>query len=485
MSEPVKTLSPTLAAPKSPLAELLFIAGPTIAQMGSYTLMQFIDTWLLSRMGAGVKEPTAASNSGMLAFSIISLGMGTLFVVNALVSQSFGRRDTASCGRYLWQGLWFALGFFFLLLPTLPFVPVVFRCFGHEPAMVALESVYLQIVVGGSGLKLASTALSQFMLAVNRPNSVLLATVIGIAANALAAWAMIFGHLGSPRLGILGSAWGQNVGVFVELAVMAFLVSRPMVRRTYNLTDWKPRKKMFIELLRIGIPSGVQITAEVLAWSLYTNWVMGVFGTRVMAANTFMFRYMSVSFMPVFGLSTAVTALVGRYLGAGRPDVARQRANLAFIIATTYMILCGMVFFFGRYRLIWFFTQDPQVLKTGATLLVFAAVYQFVDAMYIVYNGGLRGAGDTFVPAVATTTLCWGMTVFGGYAVAKLAPQWGPTGPWSVALAYGVILGIFILLRFRRGKWAETKAADGQRAGTAVVQEHERASRASKQLESA
>ena len=44
-------------------------------------------------------------------------------------------------------------------------------------------------------------------------------------------------------------------------------------------------------------------------------------------------------------------------------------------------------------------------------LLIFAAVYQFFDAMYIVYNGALRGAGDTFVPAVMTGVLCWGITV--------------------------------------------------------------------------
>ena len=50
---------------------------------------------------------------------------------------------------------------------------------------------------------------------------------------------------------------------------------------------------------------------------------MGVFGTKAMAANTFMFRYMTVSFMPAFGLSVAVTALVGRYIGRGRPDIAR------------------------------------------------------------------------------------------------------------------------------------------------------------------
>src|SRR6202007_2223147 len=98
----------------------------------------------------------------------------------------------------------------------------------------------------------------------------------------------------------------------------------------------------------------------------------------------------------------------------------------------------------ARHQLIGMFSQDPQIIQIGATLLVFAAVYQLFDAMYIVYNGALRGAGDTFVPAVATAGLCWTITVGGGLAVAALRPQWGAGGPWAAATGYGVVLGFFM-----------------------------------------
>src|SRR3954454_12854432 len=92
----------------SALRELLALAAPTVAQMASYTVMQFIDTWLLSHYGSNKLtglEPTAASNAGLFAFSLISLGFGAMFVVNTLVSQSYGRGDKPACGRYLWQGI--------------------------------------------------------------------------------------------------------------------------------------------------------------------------------------------------------------------------------------------------------------------------------------------------------------------------------------------------------------------------------------------
>jgi MATE family multidrug resistance protein len=184
-------------------------------------------------------------------------------------------------------------------------------------------------------------------------------------------------------------------------------------------------------------------------------WVMAQFGTPAMAASNFMFRYLSVSFMPAFGIATAVTALVGRYIGAGRHDLAEHRAHLGFKVAAVYMLLCGVLYVVFRNHLIGLFTQDPEVLRIGAILMVFAGLYQLFDAMYIVYNGALRGAGDTFIPAVATGVLCWTITVFGGYAVAKLWPAFGPTGPWIMATIYGAILGVYLLVRFKRGRWKQ------------------------------
>jgi MATE family multidrug resistance protein len=99
------------------------------------------------------------------------------------------------------------------------------------------------------------------------------------------------------------------------------------------------------------------------------------------------------------------------------------------------------------------FVDDPQVLAIGSMMLVFAGVYQLFDAVYIVYHGALRGAGDTFMPAIATGVLCWGITVAGGYAIARLVPQLGPAGPWYVASFYGAILGAWMYARFVRGKW--------------------------------
>lgn len=446
----------SLVDARSPLAELLYLAGPTIAQMASYTVMQFIDTWMLARYGSNLAsglEPTAGANSGMFAFALISLGFGALTLVNTLVSQAFGRGDFPIGGRYLWQGIWLSVFYWLLLLPLIPLVSSVFRSLGHEAKLVSLETEYLRIMIACAVLKLLQVALSQFMLAIDRPMAALLATVCGVAVNAVAAFVLIYGKLGFAPMGVRGSAIGQNVGVFTEMLVLLLLVCRRQVRTVFNLKDWRLRGREFMTLLRVGVPAGVQVVADVAAWTLFSLWVMAPFGTATIAANAFTFRFYAVSFMPAYGISIAVTALVGRSIGRGEPDVAGDRARLGFIVSAIYMGLCGIGFFFGRRVLLGLFTSNPEILRVGVVMLVYAAVYQFFDAMYIIYNGALRGAGDTLMPAIATAVLCWSVTVLGGRLVAVHATRFGAGGPWAAATVYGVLLGLFMYGRFLAGGW--------------------------------
>ena len=107
-----------LTQARRPIVELLVLAAPAVAQMASYTVMQFIDTLLLTRIGD--TEATAGGNGGMIAFAAISVGYGTLLLVNTLASQNFGQKNYQACGRYAWQGVWFSLLFSLLLLPIIP-----------------------------------------------------------------------------------------------------------------------------------------------------------------------------------------------------------------------------------------------------------------------------------------------------------------------------------------------------------------------------
>jgi MATE family multidrug resistance protein len=105
------------------------------------------------------------------------------------------------------------------------------------------------------------------------------------------------------------------------------------------------------------------------------------------------------------------------------------------------------------------FTSDPDVVRIGELYLIFAAIYEIFDAMYINYVAALRGAGDTLVPAIAMAVLCWTISVLGGWIVAKWMPAWNPGGPWVMGCIYGAVIGIFMIARFQSGRWRRIQLA--------------------------
>src|SRR5436190_727888 len=95
----------------------------------------------------------------------------------------------------------------------------MFMLMGHEPRLARLETVYLQIVLATTFIKMVSTAFGQYLLAIDRPGVVFASAFIGVTANVLAAYPMILGKWGFASWGIVGAAWAQNIGVTVEVLV--------------------------------------------------------------------------------------------------------------------------------------------------------------------------------------------------------------------------------------------------------------------------
>jgi len=465
MSHSIAQPDLSLPADVSPIGELLRLALPTVAQMASYTVMQFIDRWMLASVSD--LHAAAAGTAGITFFCFIGFGFGLLFVVNTMVSQNFGRGHLQATGPAMWQGVWFGVIFGAAMIGIIPIAHRVFAAMGHAPAVVDLESSYIKIVALTGWAKLATIATSQFLLGLQRPTVVFAATLAGVFVNTVLNWVLIFGHFGFAPMGLVGSAWGLNGGVLCELLVMAVYILRPIFIRAHGVADWRIHWGSMRTLLAIGVPSGFQLICDITAWTIFMNVILGSFGTAALAANSFAFTYMHLCFMPALGVGGAVTALVGKYIGMGRYDLAERRAHLGFFVCAAYMMVAGAVLIWFRFNLIGLFSADPEVQKIGATILVFVGLYQLFDAMFLIYVSALRGAGDTLLPSIVQGALVWSIVVGGGFLIVRYAPQYGVVGPWSVSTVFGAILGLFLLTRFKLGHWKTIRLdlPDGSNVG--------------------
>ncbi|HNQ21855.1 MAG TPA: MATE family efflux transporter [Phycisphaerae bacterium] len=162
---------------------------------------------------------------------------------------------------------------------------------------------------------------------------------------------------------------------------------------------------------------------------------------------------MRIAFLPTIGVGHALTALVGKSIGAGQPERALREARIAFIVTTLYMGALSALYLLWGGTLIGWFNDSPEVVRIGAAVMVCAAVFQLFDAAGITYSAALRGAGDTFWPALFFVGSQWSIIVGGGFLAAGLWPQWGSLGPWWASATLIIVTALFLWWRWRSRAW--------------------------------
>jgi len=443
----------------SPIMELLVIAAPIVLGMTSYTVMHMVDAYMVSRLGP--VEIAAQGNGGMVAFAPMAVVMGLLGVINTYVSQHLGADRLREAPKYGWAGLWMSVIAWLILLPYMFILPYVYHLMGHRGDLLEMETTYGSILLGGAVFTLGARGISHFFYGLHRPKIVLLATVAGNLLNVFANYVLIFGALGFPKLGLPGAAIGTVVGTMVELAIpLAIFLGPRMNRELGTRAAYRPDWRAVCDVFKIGWPASLQFGNEMLCWMVFMTWLIGTFGELHNAMGWIVLRYMHLSFMPAVGISFALTAIVGKYLGAGDPKTAEARTWLGVGITVAYMGLCAGLFVMFRYPMIGAFIagdEDPdtalKMLRIGSGLMICAAVFQVFDAVGITMSGALRGAGDTIWPGMVTAVTSWLFIVGFGIVMVAYFPQFESLGPWMGAAVYIIVLSLLLLWRFVAGPW--------------------------------
>lgn len=475
--------------------------------MTSYTVMQSIDKLMVSRLGPDPIYVGAQGNGGLAAFVPISIAMGCLTVVNTYVSQHLGAGSSKKAPAYMWNGLWIAFAWALLLIPYGLLMPTMFEAFwsigAADPAgvvhpdqqadiarRVAMSTAYGQPLIFGAFLTMASRCLAQFFYGMHKPYVVLIASLIGNLINFMANSVLIYGPqplqtgtfldpfyaacaslasaLNIPRMGVSGAAFGTLLGTCVELAIPACVFLSAKYNNEFaTRSTWRPSKERIKELLRLGWPGGAMFGNEMICWAMFMVVFVGTFGADHSTAGWIAHQWMSLSFMPAVGISVAITAMVGRCMGAGRPDLAIKRAWAGVGVALVYMGIMGILFVLFRKPMVGLFIDDStdpattaRLLALGSGFMIATACFQLFDAIAMTLSGALRGAGDTMWPAVVTVALSWSIIVAGGWCMIRFFPQLESLGPWIAAATYICVLSLAILARFMGGKWKSIKLVE-------------------------
>jgi MATE family multidrug resistance protein len=321
--------------------------------------------------------------------------------------------------------------------------------------IIGLEITYFRIMLYCQFIAVFVWSSTQFFMGIHRPVITMWAALIEQSINVFCNWVLIFGHFGLPKMGMAGAAWGTFIGMCFGAAIrMGAFTFGPINRDFDSRKSFRLDLPRIFDLVKIGFPAGFAITVGVALWGTILTALVGRFGKEPLAASGAVMFCMNVSFMPIVGISTALTAAVGKSIGSGMKELAVKQTRVCVRIALSYMGFIGVCFFLFRGPIMKFWApMDDKVIETGVNIFIFAAVFQLFDALTITYIGALRGAGDTvwlaWVSGLATISILG----VGGYSITKLFPSFGALGPWSMALVEIIVIGLSNRWRFKSRKW--------------------------------
>jgi len=436
----------------SDFVALMRLAVPNMLTTVSATIMSFVDFAFVSQLGS--EAQAAVGNAVVLTWSLLGLGTGITGVVTTFASQALGRNEPREGAAYLWQAIWLSAGFGLFCLLLSPLVRYVYANFGHAGKVVMLETQYTQVMFAAAFPILAASALSHYFNGIHRPIVTTISVVAANIFNAVADYALIFGHFGLPAMGVAGAATATLIAAGLRAAFLLGMLALPVFRERFRpFAAMRLNLQRLRNLLRVGGPVSLQTAADIAAWALFANWIIGRFGTVQLAATHIVWKFMELSWLPALGIGSAVNALVGKAIGQGRPDLAQRRTRLGLICCLTYMAAMGLAFLLFRWQLVGLLANEEKVLAWGARLMIIAAAFQLFDPLCIIYSNALRGAGDTKIPSAIVIGYCYGLVIVGGRLISAVWPEGESLGPWLMSAAYVMLLGSTLRLRWNGGSW--------------------------------
>ncbi|HEX8995728.1 MAG TPA: MATE family efflux transporter [Ktedonobacterales bacterium] len=399
----------------------------------------------------------AVGAAGMVSWIVLTAFFAVNVGVTALVARATGARDSRLAGRAAAQGVLMgvAIGLALVAL-AVPLADLVTVALGVNGQVAALAAQFIRVSslgMPGAGVASACTASMRGAGDTRRPVLVML-LVNGV--NVVASWLLLNGSplLRIQPIGVVGSAVGAATGWTLGAALALLLLTRrhPLAPRLTR-ANLRFEPKVAGRVLRVGLPSAAELIIFQMGVLTFNRQVVGL-GATPYAANITINTVESIGTLPAFGFSVAATSLVGQALGANSPKLAARATLAAFWPCLALMAGLGMLALTLPQFLLSLFVADPTVLHAGAVAMRFSLLILPASGAAFIFNGALRGAGDTKFPVIVRAAGSWGLRV---PLAALLIPALGlPGGRIAMALDFCTQAGLSYW-RFRSGKWRKTR----------------------------
>jgi MATE family multidrug resistance protein len=422
---------------------LLALGLPLCVTQLAQMLIMCTDVFMLGHLS---KTALAAAALGNTVFFICWLvGSGPAIAVSPMIAHILGAApdDVPGVRASVRMGFWsvglLSLPLIGVLLCTRP----ILLALGQQPMLAADAGRFTQALFIGLPFSLAFQVLRNFATSLSRPAAPLIVMGLAVFFNVLGDYALIFGHLGAPRLGLVGSGAASAASfAFSFFAMLVVIAATPALRR-YRIFRRSHHidPARLAEVFRLGLPIGMTMLFEIALFNGATL-IMGGFGVASLAAHQIALMIPSLTFMVPLGIGMAATVRVGLAAGAGDRAGVRRAGYGAMLMAIVFMSGTALLIFLFPHTIAGLWFADPpanrDVITLAVSFLYVAAAFQIADGLQVTASLSLRGLKDARAPMWIAGASYW----LAGFPVCLLLGfhfHMQGLGIW-----YGLAFGLFV-----------------------------------------
>jgi len=442
------------------LRRLFDLAMPIVGLNVLSVVTLAVDTAMCGRLVDAEEALTALGFAGQLIFLLMVVMLGLTVGTVAFIARAHGSGGSERINHVLHQSI--------LLTYIVSIAVAVIGNLGAGTVMgwLGADATVTELGVGYLRPLLTFTVFFYlnmlFAAALRAVGNTMLPFMIALVSNLLNIvlnYGFILGRLGLPALGVRGAAWGTVISQAVAVILMVLILRRGAVhgvRARVHLA--RIDRPLANDLFRVGAPAALDMLVLNVAFLSVVGMLARVAQVAV-AAHGVGLRVQSLAFVPGFGVSQAIGAMVGNALGAGDEGEARQVVRGGMVLSTAIMTVLGLSIVFGAEPIIAIFDIDPAT-ELGRYSILWMRILGWgmpIVGVHIALIGMLRGAGATntslMINIVGTMLIQVPLSWFLGFVVG-----WGAFGIWvAVPISFVVRLGLGVLA-YRQGAWAQTGA---------------------------
>jgi len=425
------------------------LAVPIIIGELAQMVLHIIDT---AMVGAINYKQLAAASLVINAMNIpFVLGIGMTMSVSQMVSMAHGRRDAQLVSHYLFNGFCLCAFTSVLISTGLVVGKDILYHLGQDPEVVQLALPFMQLMGLSMIPMLLFMTLKQFADGLEFTRTAMILSLAGMPVNILLNWLLIYGNWGFPRLELEGAGWSTLITRSLIFIVLGIVILKHSTFRKYiavSRRQWKLKSRTLAELLRIGIPSSLQIGMEAGAFAV-SGIIIGTISAVAQAAHQIALSCAAFTFMVSMGLAQAGSIRVSNAFGRSDWSKISLIGKSTLLTALAYGVFCAIGFIVLRNELPAAFNKNADVLQLAGLLLLFAAVFQISDSTQAIGAGLLRGIKDVKMPTFLIAIAYWVVGLPAGYALA-FGFDMGAAGMWLGFIIGLTLASVFLIIRFLR-----------------------------------